>query len=85
MAYSSNIIKVLSTSMSVDRWKRMQDIVNKRVNNVQLILENISTEHNASAVLRTAEGLGIHNLHIIETYNSYIFSEDIHTGAGTII
>ncbi|RMG80170.1 MAG: TrmH family RNA methyltransferase [Bacteroidetes bacterium] len=48
---------------------------------VTIALENIYQPHNASAVLRTADCLGIQDVHIIENRNTYSPNPDVSLGA----
>ncbi len=48
---------------------------------VTIALENIYQPHNASAVLRTADCLGIQDIHIIENRNTYSPNPDVSLGA----
>ena len=45
-----------------------------RTNFLTVSLENVYQEHNASAVLRSCDCVGIQQLHVIEKDNQYKFS-----------
>eukprot|EP00743_Colponemidia_sp_Colp-15_P011887 GILK01013378.1.p1 GENE.GILK01013378.1~~GILK01013378.1.p1 ORF type:complete len:245 (-),score=37.81 GILK01013378.1:38-664(-) len=47
----------------------MEAVLNRRSSAVRIVLENIADQQNASAVIRTAEGFGVHHLHFIQAYN----------------
>ncbi len=53
-----------------------------RTRHVTVVLENIYQEHNASAVMRSCESLGVQELHVIESKNQYKAQRDIARGAG---
>lgn len=53
-----------------------------RTRHLTVVLENIYQEHNASAVMRSCESLGVQELHVIENGNEYKAQRDIARGAG---
>lgn len=57
-------------------------IAPERTRHLTVILENIYQEHNASAIMRSCESLGIQEMHIIEKRNNYKVQRDIARGAG---
>lgn len=48
-----------------------------RTRHVTVVLEDIYQPHNASAVVRTSDLLGIQDLHIIENRNKFTVSPDV--------
>jgi tRNA (guanosine-2'-O-)-methyltransferase len=63
------------------RLQRIEHVLNNRTHFIQLVLENIFQEHNASAILRTCDAFGIQNIHAIETKNQLKFNADIALGS----
>jgi tRNA (guanosine-2'-O-)-methyltransferase len=59
----------------------MERISSERTRHVTLAFEDIDKPHNISAVLRTAECLGIQDLHFIKNKNEYKVNPDITKGA----
>jgi len=57
-------------------------IAAERTRHLTVVLENIYQEHNASAVMRSCESLGIQELHVVESKNEYKAQRDIARGAG---
>lgn len=57
-------------------------IAAERTRHMTVVLENIYQEHNASAVMRSCESLGVQELHVVETSNEYKAQRDIARGAG---
>jgi tRNA (guanosine-2'-O-)-methyltransferase len=53
-----------------------------RTRHLTVVLENVYQEHNASAVMRSCESLGLQELHVIENGNEYKAQRDIARGAG---
>lgn len=57
-------------------------IAAERTRYLTVVLENVYQEHNASAVMRSCESLGLQELHVIENGNEYKAQRDIARGAG---
>lgn len=53
----------------------------ERTNYITVVLENVYQEHNASAVVRSCDCLGIQNLHVVEQRNEYRVQTEIALGA----
>lgn len=56
-------------------------IAQERTRHVTCVLEDIYQPHNASAVVRTCDLLGIQDLHIIENRNKYTVNPDVTLGS----
>jgi len=63
-------IEALQPFARANRMTRLSDVISKRRARLHLVLENIADPYNIAAVLRTAEGLGVQNVHIIESVHS---------------
>lgn len=63
------------------RMQRMASVLSRRLRSVTVVLENLWDSHNASAVIRTAEGLGLDAVHVVEDPNPYKRHADIVRGA----
>lgn len=57
--------------LSAHRAQRMIDVAAGRLNSVTVVLENLVDNHNASAVLRTCEGMGVSAMHVVEQPNRW--------------
>lgn len=64
-----------------ERWQKIQDISAQRTRHITVVLENIYQSHNASAVLRSCEGFGIQDVHVIENRNVFDASPQVTLGA----
>ncbi|MEN9699691.1 MAG: hypothetical protein RLZZ301_889 [Bacteroidota bacterium] len=58
-----------------------ESIAPERTRHFVLALENIQQDHNASAIMRSMDCLGVQELHLIEKNTNYQFQRDIALGA----
>lgn len=56
-------------------------IAPERTRHVTVVLEDIYQPHNASAVVRTADLVGVQDIHIIENRNKYTINPDVTLGS----
>ncbi len=75
------ILDHLQQMISEERWVKFQQIISQRTRYITVVLEDIFQQHNASAVIRTCELMGIQDLHIIENRNPYEVNRDIVVGS----
>lgn len=64
-------IEYYSRFLTDRRLARLKQVAVARTRSVSLVLEDVRNPFNATAVTRTCEGLGIHELHVVE--NEYTF------------
>lgn len=57
------------------------NVIQQRTRYLTVVLEDIYQPQNASAVLRTADCLGIQDVHIIENKNEYILNPEVTLGS----
>lgn len=77
----SQRIEYLSQFLSKRRVQLFDTVLNFRTRYITVVLEDIYQPHNASAVLRSCEGFGIQDIHIIENQHEYRLSPDITLGS----
>jgi len=65
------IVAALEPFMKENRVARLREMLDRRRGGLHLVLENIGDPHNAAAVLRTAEGLGVQHVHVIESISDF--------------
>jgi tRNA (guanosine-2'-O-)-methyltransferase len=53
--------------MTPEREERVLNVLSKRQPNLTIVLENVSDPHNISAVMRTADAVGIQDIYILNT------------------
>jgi tRNA (guanosine-2'-O-)-methyltransferase len=71
----------LANCISENRKNRIESLVQQRTRYLTIVLEDIFQPHNASAVLRSAEGFGVQDIHIIENKNTYAVNPDVALGS----
>lgn len=71
----------LSGFVSENRLQRFDEILEKRLSHIHIVLENLFQAHNASAVLRSCDCFGVQNIHFIENYNRMRVSDDVAMGS----
>lgn len=76
------LLEELYEMITPSKIQMFEEIAAQKTNYLTVVLENIYQEHNASAVMRTCEGLGIQNLHVVESKNEYKPQRDIARGSG---
>lgn len=71
----------LSSFISENKRALFDRIAPERTHHVTVVLEDIYQPHNASAVVRTCDLLGVQNIHIIENRNKYVMNPDVTLGS----
>lgn len=74
-------IAYLSQFVTRKRLDLFKDILEKRTRHLTIALEDVYHPHNASAVLRSCDCLGIQDVHVIENRNTLDISEKVTRGA----
>lgn len=76
-----DIISTLEEFVSEHKRELIGEVLAKRTRHVTLAFEDIEKPHNISAVIRTAECLGIQDIHFIKNSNEYEVNSHITQGA----
>ncbi len=53
--------------MTPEREQRLKQVLDKRQNDLTVVLENVFDPHNISAVMRTCDAVGIQDIHVLNT------------------
>lgn len=53
--------------MTPERYDRLTSVLNKRQNDLTVVLENVFDPHNISAVMRTCDAVGVQEIYILNT------------------
>jgi len=64
---AETICRVLTPMLSDDRIARIDAVLATRLGTVVPVVEDVYDPNNGAAVIRTAEGLGLQELHVLET------------------
>ncbi|NQZ75670.1 MAG: RNA methyltransferase [Ekhidna sp.] len=75
------IIDTLEQFVSENKQALIDRVLAERTRHVTLVFEDIDKPHNVSAVLRTAECMGVQDLHFIKNKNAYAVNPTITQGA----
>lgn len=67
----SRLIDLLRNSVKPGRVNRIEEVLLGRTARVTMLLENLTDPANASACIRTCEGLGLNEMHVIESYEPF--------------
>jgi tRNA (guanosine-2'-O-)-methyltransferase len=76
-----SLIEYLSEFITLERKMLLETVLEDRSNFLTIVLEDIFQAQNASAVLRTADCLGLQSVHVIEHRNKYKVNPDVALGA----
>lgn len=71
-------LKGFTTEARLDKFK---DVLSKRTKHIAVVLEDLHKPHNANAVLRSCDALGIQDIHIIENENEFDTEGQVSIGA----
>ena len=53
--------------MTPERMERLTSVLNKRQDDITVVLENVFDPHNISAVMRTCDAVGVQDIYILNT------------------
>lgn len=74
------LIAHLSKFVTAARLSKMKSALEARTRYLTVVLEDIYQPHNASAVLRSCDGFGVQDVHIIENRNAYEVNPKVELG-----
>ncbi|HIB77575.1 MAG TPA: TrmH family RNA methyltransferase [Flavobacteriales bacterium] len=74
-------LDVLTPLLTQSRLEKFERVLEKRTRHVVMVLEDVYQSRNASAVMRSADGLGIQDVHMIESYNVWSKNQSVSKGA----
>ncbi len=75
-----DVIEALQPLMSAERLARIENVLASRVRSVILVLDQLNDPHNRAAVLRTAEGLGVQEVHAVQPDGHWPLSRRVTQG-----
>ena len=74
-------MKVLEEFVTERRQQRLRSVLDNRTRNLVLLLEDIYDPHNASACVRSAEAMGVQELHVITAQHRFAPAPKVTNGA----
>ena len=77
----SELLNYLRGFITERRYERIHNVVQQRTRYITIVLEDIFQTHNASAVLRTCDCLGIQDVYAIENRNRLQVNPEVALGA----
>jgi len=77
----SELITHLSSFLSEERNSKFDEVLSNRTRKITVVLEDIYQSHNASAMVRSCELLGIQDIHVIEGKNKFTTNNEISVGS----
>lgn len=80
--YQRALYDYLLPYVTTNKQRRFEEVLNYRTRALTVVLEDIFKPHNASAVLRTAECLGLQEVHVVEQDNSFNLNPYVLRGSG---
>lgn len=66
--------------LSNERIERFDCVLEKRTRHLSVVLENVYQSRNASAVMRSCDGMGIQDVHLIEDINPWVYNRVVSKG-----
>jgi tRNA (guanosine-2'-O-)-methyltransferase len=78
--FDKKLTVYLASFITEKRKSRMEAVLRQRTRYLTVVLEDIYQPHNASAVLRSCDGFGIQNVHVIENRNRFSPNKEVDMG-----
>jgi len=75
------LIDYLKDFLTDERVEKINKIVTQRTRHISILLENIFQQQNASAILRSAECMGVQDIHVVENNNVFEVDPEVAMGA----
>lgn len=79
-ASAETIVRALTPHVTVERLARIQSIAARRIPTVAAVLDDIADPHNASAILRSCDAFGVHDVHAIAGGRPFYASHKVARG-----
>ncbi len=83
MSSIESCIETLYEFITDERKERFEEVLKKRTKHITLILEDIYQSRNISAMMRSADGFGLQELHIIEDNHKWTGTKSVSKGASS--
>lgn len=76
----SEILDALTPFVSEARQARIERVLAARLDGLTVVIENLYDPHNGAAALRSVEGFGLCELHVVEAAQRFSFSSKVTQG-----
>jgi len=73
-------LQALLPYISAERLTKFDEALQQRTRRLCMVLENVYQSRNASAVMRSCDGMGIQDVHLIEDVNPWVFNRGVSKG-----
>ncbi|MEQ9310616.1 MAG: RNA methyltransferase [Balneolaceae bacterium] len=77
----NELIEYLKDFTTESRWETIDKVLANRTNHITVVLEDLHKPHNANAVLRSCDGFGIQDIHIIENNTEFDSDKQVSMGS----
>ncbi len=74
-------IDVLTPILTESRLAKFEQVLSNRTRHVAMVLEDVYQSRNTSAVMRSADGMGIQDIYMVESYNVWSKNRSVSKGA----
>lgn len=78
---AAKIVEALDGYLTDTRKQRIEEALASRTRDLAIVLEDVASEHNASAVLRTAEAFGVLEVHVVPREAEFKLSRKVSLGS----
>jgi tRNA (guanosine-2'-O-)-methyltransferase len=79
-ASPEDVIAALEPQLTPERRARIDAVLDARLGGLTVVLENLHDPHNGAAALRSVEGFGLAELHVVESAEPFRFSSTVTQG-----
>lgn len=73
-ATAEAVVRALAPHVAPRRLRRLAAVLNARVGDTAVVAENVCEPHNVSALLRTADALGVQHVFVVEKWGAQPFT-----------
>lgn len=82
MTKNEQLLAFYFSLITASKREKFNRIASNRTRYLTVVIENVYQEQNASAIVRSCDCFGIHDIHAIEKDNSFSVNREIAMGAG---
>ena len=79
-ASPEDVIAALGPLLTDERKARIEQVLDSRLTSLTVVLENLHDPHNGAAALRSVEGFGLSELHVVESNEPFRFAHSVPIG-----